>query len=204
MAPWDGIWVSFIPMSSPPFTPPHSLHSRHTDERPLSLLSSPVSSALTCQLSVWLLHLSFRPFLKYTFSVILSLKTPFISATLCILCNHLYLQSIQISAFSISAWSPLKQSPDKSLHTELIWEFNPRGAEGQGQVKERGKKGRASKDAQSRWLSPWCFWMPLGEHLGSGYQNYTPSGINKKHLLTPSCLHFGVMHLLKIPWAARR
>ena len=117
---------------------------------------------------------------------------------------HLYLQSIQISAFSISAWSPLKQSPDKSLHTELIWEFNPRGAEGQGQVKERGKKGRASKDEQSRWLSPWCFWMPLGEHLGSGYQNYTPSGINKKHLLTPSCLHFGVMHLLKVPWAARR
>ena len=44
----------------------------------------------------------------------------------------------------------------------------------------------------------------FGGSLGNAYQNYTPGGINKKHLLTPSCMHFGVMHLLRIPWAAWR
>ena len=44
----------------------------------------------------------------------------------------------------------------------------------------------------------------FGGSLGNAYQNYTPGGINKKHLLTPSFLHFGVMHLLRVPWTARR
>ena len=44
----------------------------------------------------------------------------------------------------------------------------------------------------------------FGGSLGNAYQNYTPGGIKKKHLLTPSCLHFGLMHLLRVPWAAWR
>ena len=56
---------------------------------------------------------------------------------------HLYLQSIPIFAFSISAWSPPKQSPDKGLHAGTYLRIQSPG-EQKGRVrwkKEARKEG---------------------------------------------------------------
>lgn len=173
MAPWDGMWVSFILVciSFYPF-----LHvSLQPHWKALALALAIVSSTWNVlpQLSAWLFPLFFRPLFKCTFSVIPSLETPFILA-MPSQPLHLHL------GLAFPKAEPEQRLTCRQWFENVILRSIRTGP---------GKEKKDIMDAQSSWLSPWddsFFQAPL-----DSYQNY-PSGEQKQnHLLTASA-HLGL------------